>query len=346
MFNNDQSFLTMPDLYKILECPEDASPEIIKKQYRKLSLIHHPDKNLSDRTAAEEKFKHINMAYQVLSDPTTKMKYDNRHNEPDMQHGNGMNNPSNMDDIIKMFFSSNSTNPFGGRVPFHVNMNGNPRGNVHLFRNGQQVHMNMRPNDNGKPPVMQKRVNISFDTAYHGGQIPIDIERSISEVSFEEATNEENTETDAHVPKGKKEIRKTENETVYVEIPKGIDTNEVITIEGKGNAKEGVYGDVRVVIVVDNHEEFKREGLNLIYEKRITFKESVCGFESIIKHINGKQLRYKSETGQVVRDGTVKTIQGLGMMRNNHVGSLIIKLHVDYSCKLSLEQIKKLNHVL
>ena len=337
MFNNDESYASMPDLYKILECPEDATPEVIKKQYRKLSLIHHPDKNPTNSAVAEEKFKNINMAYEVLSDPATKTKYDNRNNIPSPSFNTNSGN-GNMDDIMKMFFSSSSSNPFGGKFPFHVNVNGNTGGNIHIFRNGQPVYM--RTADNGKPPIIQKKVNISFDTAYHGGQIPIDIERWTTEVSTntEEGNQSETTNNN--------EIQKTENETVYVEIPKGIDTNEVITIEGKGNMKNGIYGDVKIIIVVDKHEEFRREGLNLIYEKKISFKESICGFESIIRHINGKQLRYKSDPGQVVRDGTIKTIPGLGMMRNNHVGSMIIKLQVDYSRKLTLEQIKKLNHIL
>ena len=142
-------------------------------------------------------------------------------------------------------------------------------------------------------------------------------------------------------------VKKTETEKIYFPIPKGIDSGEIIVIRDKGNCiNNTLRGDLKLHITVKNNTEFKREGLNLIYEKRITFKESICGFESIIRHVNGKQLRYKSEPGQVVRDGTIKTISGLGMMRNNHVGSMIIKVHVDYSKKLSLEQIKKLNHVL
>ena len=105
-------------------------------------------------------------------------------------------------------------------------------------------------------------------------------------------------------------------------------------------------GDVKVIIQVDNHEVFRREGLNLVYVKTISFKESLCGFESIITHVNGKQLRYKSEPGQIVRDGTMKTIQGLGMMRNHHVGNLIVKLNIDYSKKLSMEQVNKLKEIL
>ena len=338
MFNNNETFSSMPDLYKILECPEDATPEYIKKQYRKMSLNHHPDKNLGD-ASAEEKFKTINMAYEILSDPSSKSKYDNRNNQPNIPRG--MNNTNgNMDDIIKMFFSTNSNNPFGGKFPFNMNVNGSPGGNVHIFRNGQPVHMTSQ--DSGIPPVIQKKVSISFDTAYHGGQVPIEIERWSAEISTTTNPPDVN-QAESHE---KNEIRKTEQETVYLEIPKGIDTNEVISIKGKGNVKNNVYGDVKVIIVVEKHDQFKREGLNLIYAKTISFKESICGFESIIRHVNGKQLRYKSDAGQVVRDGTIKTIPGLGMMRNNHVGSLIVKLQIDYSKKLTEDQITKLNEIL
>jgi len=335
MFNNDPSYATMPDLYKLLECNDNAAPDVIKKQYRKLSLIHHPDKNQGD-AASEERFKSINMAYEILSDPATKTKYDNRNNQP---NPSAMHGAGNMDDIMKMFFSSNSNNPFGGvRFPFSVNGNGNPGGNIHVFRNGKQV--NMRTPDNGKPTIIQKRVTIPFDTSYHGGQIPIEIERWTTEVTSTSSTE------DSESKDGNKEIRKTEHETVYVEVPKGIDNNEIISIVGKGNVQNEVAGDVKVIIIVEKHDDFRRDGLNLIYEKTISFKESICGFETIIRHVNGKQLRYKSDPGQIVRDGTIKTIPGLGMLRNNHVGTMIIKLHIDYSKKLTEEQIKKLNEIL
>ena len=334
MFNNEENYSSMPDLYKILECPEDATPEVIKKQYRKLSLIHHPDKNHGN-TESEEKFKTINMAYEILSDSSKKSRYDNRNNQPNIP---GVN--KNMDDIMKMFFSSNSNNPFGGSFPFSVNVNGNSGGNIHVFRNGQPVHM--RAPDSGKPPLIQKNVKISFNTAYNGGQIPIDIERWTIDMTASTKSDSPQNENES----AKIETRRTEHETVYVEIPKGIDTNEVISIPEKGNVQNNVHGDVKVIIEVEKHDQFVREGLNLIYAKTISFKESICGFESIIRHVNGKQLRYKSDAGQVVRDGTIKTIPGLGMMRKNHVGCLIVKLQIDYSKKLTEEQIIKLNEIL
>ena len=347
MYNNEQSFASLPDLYKILECNEDASPDIIKKQYRKLSLIHHPDKNQGNSESVE-KFKSINMAYQILSNKESKEKYDNRHNEGNMR-GHGMQGGgTNMEDIMKMFFSTNgSSNSFGGRFPFSVNLNGNSPGNIHIFRNGQPV--NMRATEgNGKPPTIQKKVKIPFITAYNGGQIPIEIERwtSVSSSSTSAQNTSTREEEELHKQASNIETRNKENETVYIEIPKGIDTNEVITITGKGNVNGDVSGDVKVIIEVEKHDEFRREGLNLIYVKTISFKESICGFESIIRHVSGKQLRYKSDPGQVVRDGVIKTIQGLGMHRNNHVGSLIVKLHIDYSKKLTEDQIRRLSEIL
>lgn len=339
MFNNEPSFQDFPDLYKILECSEDASPDAIKKQYRRMSLAHHPDKNIGD-PSAEEKFKSINMAYEVLSDPAKKLKYDNRNNRHPSNNpaGMGSNVNGNMDDIIKMFFNSTNSNPFangGGRFPFSVNMSGGGNApNVQIFRNGRPVHVHSQQQP-GKPPVIQIQKTISFDTSYNGGQIPVDIDRFVSTVENVEEAGE-----------GVKDTRKTEQETVYVEIPKGIDNNEIITIEGKGNIQNETMGDVKVIIKVDRHSDFIRDGLNLVYVKTITFKESICGFESIIRHVSGKQLRYKSEPGQIVKDGTTKTIQGLGMMRNHHVGNLIVKLHIDYSNKLTIDQLNKLREIL
>ena len=309
----------MVDFYKILEVDDNASQEEIKKSYRKLSLIHHPDKNPGDQG---EKFKAINEAYETLGDPGKRNEYNMSRRNPfmgGMPPGMGGMPPGmgGVDDIFKMFF--------GGQMPHGVHSMGGGfpgmNGNVRVFRNGQPVDVNAL----NKPTPIIKNVVISLEQAYKGDQVPVQIERWL----FED------------------DIRKIENETLYIPIMKGIDDKEMIILRDKGNVlKNDLRGDVKIIINIQNTTVFKRDGLNLHLDKEITLKESLCGFDFIINHISGKQLRFNSESGTPMRDGLIKAIPGFGLERENNKGNLCIKFTVKYPEKLSAEQIKNLKEIL
>lgn len=317
----------MEDYYKVLGVEEGASQDEIKKAYRKLSLLHHPDKNPGN-VDAEAKFKNINEAYQVIGDETERQKYDMSKRNP---FGNmGGNSPMSSgghrvdpNDVFKMFFGSGG-NGSGSGIPgmgMFGGMNGFPGGNIRVFQNGQQVNVNAL----NKPPPIIKNVAISLEQAYKGDQIPVQIDRWL----FEDG------------------IRKLENETLYIPIAKGIDDKEIIILRDRGNIMDTeLKGDVKIIISIHNLTSFKRSGLNLHMEREITLKESLCGFEFIINHISGKQLRFKTEVGVPIRDGLVKSINGYGMERENNKGNLCIKFNVKYPDKLTSEQMTTLNNIL
>ena len=317
----------MEDYYKVLGVEEGASQDEIKKAYRKLSLLHHPDKNPGN-VDAEAKFKNINEAYQVIGDETERQKYDMSKRNP---FGNmGGNSPMSSgghrvdpNDVFKMFFGSGG-NGSGSGIPgmgMFGGMNGFPGGNIRVFQNGQQVNVNAL----NKPPPIIKNVAISLEQAYKGDQIPVQIDRWL----FEDG------------------IRKLENETLYIPIAKGIDDKEIIILRERGNIMDTeLKGDVKIIISIHNLTSFKRSGLNLHMEREITLKESLCGFEFIINHISGKQLRFKTEVGVPIRDGLVKSINGYGMERENNKGNLCIKFNVKYPDKLTSEQMTTLNNIL
>lgn len=313
----------MSDFYKILEVDENASQDEIKKSYRKLSLIHHPDKNPGDTNS--EKFKAISEAYETLGDPAKRNEYNMLRRNPFMGGANMAGAPmggmppgmGGVDDIFKMFF--------GGQMPNGVHSMGGGfpgmGGNIRVFRNGQQVDVNAL----NKPTPIIKNVVISLEQAYKGDQIPVQIERWL----FED------------------DMRKIENETLYIPIMKGIDDKEIIILREKGNIlKHDLRGDVKIIINIQNTTEFKRDGLNLHLNKEITLKESLCGFDFIINHISGKQLRFNSESGTPMKDGLIKAIPGFGLERENNKGNLCIKFNVIYPEKLSPEQIKNLKEIL
>jgi DnaJ-class molecular chaperone len=102
-------------------------------------------------------------------------------------------------------------------------------------------------------------------------------------------------------------------------------------------------GIIHVTVNIKPHELFERNGLNLMLEKEISFKESLCGLEFSIKHVNGKTFHLQHKDGTIIKDGVSKTIQRLGMKdASGAVGSLTITFKVTCPDKLSKEQIEKL----
>ena len=321
----------MDDYYKVLGVDESASQDEIRKAYRKLSLLHHPDKNQGN-PESEEKFKNINEAYQAIGDEGERKKYDMSRKNPfasmlggqggqgGQGGGGGHSGMNPMGDIFKMFFGGQMGGGIPG-MPGMQGMGGFPTGNIRVFQNGQPVDVNML----NKPPPIMKNIVISLEQAYQGAQIPVQIERWL----FEDG------------------IRKCENETLYIPIQKGMDDKEMIILRERGNIMDSnLKGDVKIVITIQNTTIFKRDGLNLHIDKEISFKDSLCGFNFIIPHISGKQLRFMSEAGLPIKEGLVKVIPGFGMERENNKGNLCIKFAVKYPEKLTEEQIEKLREIL
>jgi DnaJ family protein A protein 2 len=138
-----------------------------------------------------------------------------------------------------------------------------------------------------------------------------------------------------------------EKETLYVNIPKGIDDNEIILLKDQGNkVNEICKGDIKLFVKVENDTVFRRNGLDLILEKSISLKESLCGFSFEMKYINGKVFTINNQNGNIILPEYQKQIQGMGLTRENHVGNLIIHFKVTYPEKLTDLQIEKLREIL
>ena len=282
------------DFYKILNVSPNASESEIKKSYRALSFKYHPDKNPDPGVA--EQYKLINEAYETLNDPQKRAHYDNR------------NNPLSMDSILKEMFHGQMNhrkhmpgpqNIFEEIFKMHSmgGMNGIPEPMIFFTEDpGQQI--NIEPLD--------KQVEITFDQAFKGSNIPILIERE-----FRKGNN----------------IFK-EQEKIYIVIPPGIDDGEIIEIQDKGNGLFDKRGSLRLHIKITHHPIFERKGLNLIYNHTITFKESICGFEYLLHYIDGSPLKLKSSRGNIIQNGDEKSVKGKGFNRDGQTGDLIIHFKV------------------
>ena len=138
-----------------------------------------------------------------------------------------------------------------------------------------------------------------------------------------------------------------DNETLFINIPKNINDNEVIVLFEKGNINEhGQRGDINLVFNILQHSSFKRENNDLKFEKHITLKESLCGFEFTIKHLNGKSFQIQHRENCIIQDNTIKIIPNLGMVQKNMIGNLKIVFKIDYPQKLTSEQITALSSIL
>lgn len=311
--------------YDILGVNEKANKDEIKKAYRTLSMKLHPDKNPGN-TEAVGKFQEINEAYETLGDDQKKEEYDFQRNNPNpfmrmnSQGGHGgMEVP--LDNLFNAFFGGGM--PFGMPGGMQFNLNGMPQGqNIRVFHNG--VPMNFQQGIQ-KPPPITINVNMKIEQILSKVSIPIEIERWIIE-------------------NGNKLFEK---ETIYVNIPEGVDDNEIIIMSDKGNVvNENCKGDIKIITKIINETEYKRQGLDLLLEKNISLKDALCGFTYDIKHINGKSYTLNNNSGTIIIPEYKKIINGLGLVRGEHKGNLIIHFHIEFPEKLTEEQILKLKEVL
>lgn len=315
----------MKDYYKILGVSENASQDEIKKAYRKLSLKNHPDKG-----GDPDVFKEISSAYDTLSDEEKRQQYEMErkfgsgggHGFPGGSFPHGMSMGGFPDEILRNLFGSSMGGDSGNMrqngFPFNFHMggmDGNP--NVRIFRNGVEVTQNQM----NKPVPIVKTIEVSLEQSYNGYKSPIEIERWIQEDN----------------------VKRIEKETLYVDIPQGIDNNEIIIIRNKGNIiSESNKGDIKLFIKIVNTTQFQRRGLDLIYIKNISLHESLCGFKFSIKYLDGKNILINN-TDRVIKPGYQKAIPGMGMRRDNSKGSMIIQFDVDYPEQLNDKQKELIN---
>lgn len=306
------------NLYETLELNEHASQEDIKKSYRKLSLLFHPDRNNNSQESTH-KFQKINAAYDVIGDIEKRKQYDMQQKMPKFGNGghghmffNSESMGANSDDIMNFF----QNNLFGRGGTFTVN--------------GVNVGQNMFNMDNlkqrlSKPPPIIKHLTITLSKSYSGFNMPIEITRWI---------NDNNT-------------KREETETLYVEIPKGIDNNEIIIIRDKGNIlSDNNKGDIKIFIKIDNDTDFVRNGLDLLLHKKINLKHALCGFEFDMNYVDGRVFKINNNSGNIITHNYNKVLKGMGMIRDGHSGNLIINFNILFPDTLAQEQIEKLKEIL
>jgi len=312
--------------YETLGVSKNAGESDIKKAYRSLSLKYHPDRNQSSE--ASEKIRKINEAYDILGDHSKRKHYDMEQQFGgntmfDFQNSGGV--PPPMNELFEMLFQMPTMNK-ANMPDIHVFRDDSD--GMHFPQNkGNPFFRNFQTSTKVTPPTpIQKNLVISYEQAYYGCNIPIEVNRELFVGD---------TKID-------------EEETLYVSIPSGIDDNEIITLKGRGNMNVNQFqGDIKVTIKLERNTTFIRNGLDIIYKKTISLKESLCGFSIEIQHLNGKMLSLNNRTNKaIVSPHFRKVVPNLGFERENSKGNLIIEFDVKFPETLTEEQIQILDKCL
>ena len=309
----------MSNHYDVLGVSQDAGDMEIKKAYRSLSLKYHPDRNQSEE--AKDMIQKVNEAYEVLGDKSKRKQYDMElqfgiQGGMPFGHMNGMNEMNDINNIFNMMF--------GGGMPGF----GGPGGpEIRIFHGGMpgNFHAEFFHSMNARPDPLQKHLQITIEQSYIGCTLPIEIERTVIS---------NNT-------------KRMESETVYINVPKGIDDNETVTLHEKGNIINDRKGEVRITFRVINNTPFKRVGLDLIYRQKINLKEALCGFSFEINHLNGKKLCLNNNSNPtVIKPNFKKVVPNLGMIREDSIGNMVIDFEIEFPESLTKEQVETLSNIL
>ncbi|MBW2031412.1 MAG: DnaJ domain-containing protein [Deltaproteobacteria bacterium] len=298
------------DYYKILGISRSASPDEIKKAYRKLAMKYHPDRNKGDK-GAEAKFKDISEAYAVLSDPQKKKQYDTFGAE-------GFHTRFTQEDIFRDFDFSSIFREFGfgssgrGRNIFSQIFGG--LGQDSFGGRGSSFGSGFRGFD-GNSQAAKGR-----DLVY---ELP---------VTLEEAAKTTDKIISYRVGGRQQDLS--------VKIPAGIDSGKKLRLRGKGEpgAYGGPNGDLYIQVKVLDHPLFEREGDDLLFKKEIKYSEAVLGTEIEVPTIDNKTLKLRINPG--TRDNAKLRLKGYGMprMNGNGRGDAYVQINIDIPKRLNKKQ--------
>lgn len=357
------------DYYEILGVSKTATDDELKKAFRKKAKQWHPDANPNNKKEAEAKFKEVNEAYEVLSNPQKRQMYDQFGTADPQQAGfgggpfgggNGYYSYSTSDfgdfgdlgDIFSSFFGGG----FGGQRSSSRRNNGPRKGEdlnigidisfeesflgvekeIIVTRQETCSHCNGTGAKKGTNPIKCPTCNGTGNVTSYQNTIlgRVQTRRTCSDCH---GTGEIIKEP-CDICHGKGTIRKSPK--VKVKIPAGINDNQTVVLRGEGNpgVKGGPAGDLYITVRVRKSSIFKRDGNSVYCDIPVTITQATLGAELEIPMVDGSKEKYKIP--EATQTGTQFTIRGKGFksINSSMQGNFIFRVVVQTPKKLTKEQ--------
>lgn len=360
------------DYYEVLGVQKSATPDEIKKAYRQLAKKYHPDLN-PDNKEAEEKFKEVNEAYEILSDSDKKEKYDRfGFAGVDPSYGAGQGGfgggfggfgdgmEFDLGDLFGSFFGG-----FGG---------GGSRSNPNAPRRGSDIQSSLyltfeEAAKGCKKTVEVQRIDLCDECGGNGaakgtqpqtcpecngrGQINVQQRTPFGTISTSKPCQRCGGKgtfnpTPCSRCKGAGRIRRTVKQDII--IPAGIDDGQVFTVRGEGNqgVNGGPRGDLRIGVAIKPHPFFERDGYNVWYEMKVSYVQAALGDKLRVPTLDG-QVEYELPAG--TQPGEVFKLKGRGIpvLNSTRRGDQLVRVIVEVPKSLTEEQkaaLLKFNEVM
>ncbi len=338
----------MKDYYKLLGVDRNATQDEIKKAFRQLALKYHPDRNQGDKVL-EEKFKEVNEAYACLGDPEKRAHYDRYGTSEGLGAGAGFGGfgaggatfGDIFEDIFDDFFGS-----FGGSKRARATKGADLRYNLNIaieeaaFGAERSLKIPRWQScdvcsgtgaEPGKPPVTCPQCKGTGHIRFQQGFFSVSKTCNKCQGTGRIITNP------CHNCNGNGKV-KVQRE-ISVKIPAGVDNGSRLRLSGEGDfgSYGGPPGDLYVVLTVDEHPFFKRDGMDIYCEVPISFPKAVFGGEIEVPTLDGSaKLKIPAST----QSGKTFHLKGKGIPRlgSHHRGDQIVGVYIDVPKKLTPRQ--------
>jgi molecular chaperone DnaJ len=347
------------DYYEVLGVSKDADADAIKRAYRKLAREHHPDVSKDPKDVAEEKFKEISEAYEVLSDADKRRMYDQYgHEGLNGQFGSGgfsMNDFTHFEDISDLFGGGLFDMFFGGGGR-NQSRGGPSQGDSIMYN----VEVELVDVLNGKELELDVPHTVTCEPCHGtggrdgnvkqcqkcGGRGQVQMVRNspfgqMVQVAECPSCNGRGKTYDEKCPhcRGNGAVQKKSK--IKVKVPKGINDGSRMRIPGAGDAGQngGPPGDLIVAIHVRPNDVFERDGINLWTGVTTTYPKLVLGGTAIVKTLGGKSVELNIPSGTQV--GSVLRIPGEGLPRNSSStarGDMFVRVRIEVPKKVTDEE--------
>ncbi len=354
------------DYYNILGVSRDASKEEIKKSYRRLAIKYHPDRNPNDKEA-EDKFKEAAEAYEVISDPEKRSRYDQFGHEG--VKSTGFEGFSNFDDIFSHF--SDIFGDFGSFGDF--------------FGGGRRSHGGGTRTKTYKGQDLQATIVLTLEEILTETTKKLKLRRFVScEVCDGSGSKRGAGKMTCNVCGGAGEIRQVQRtafgqfvnitacyncngegqvikepclecsgqsvikkeETIQVKIPQGVSSGNYITLRGQGDAGKynGIPGSLIVVIEEKEHEYFERHGDDIVLNLSVSFAQAAIGTDIEIPTLEGRAVLTVpagTQSGRILR----MKGKGLPNLNSSRKGDQLVRISVYTPVKLTKRERELFNEL-